>query len=189
MMDSLIDGVMVAAIVGGAKDPFNMTPEEVEMARDLLRKQLPLLRFYANSATDIQNAIASGEVVAAVSWNDAYSALKAEGVPVKFMNPKEGAMTWTCGISLMADADPDKIDKAYDLMDSLLSPEAGAWEITEFGYGHANRKAFELVDEATLADRGLTKNPEDRLNSGIFQEPIGNEPELQTMFEEVKTGA
>jgi hypothetical protein len=40
-----------------------------------------------------------------------------------------------------------------------------------------------------LAARGLTKNPEDRLNSGIFQEPIGNEPELQTMFEEIKTGA
>jgi len=71
----------------------------------------------------------------------------------------------------------------------MLSPEAGAYEIVEFGYGHANQKAFELVDEATLADRGLTKSPEDRLNSGIFQEPIGNEPELQNMFEEVRTGA
>lgn len=98
-------------------------------------------------------------------------------------------MTWTCGISLMTGADPAKLDKAYDIIDALLSPEAGAYEIAEFGYGHANRKAFDLVDEATLAARGLTKNPEDRLGSGIFQEPIRNEPELQTMFEEVKTGA
>ena len=30
MIDSLIDGVMVAAIYSGAKDPFNMTPDEVE---------------------------------------------------------------------------------------------------------------------------------------------------------------
>ena len=189
MMDSLIDGVMVAAIYGGAKDPFNMTPEEVAKTRELLREQLPLLRFYANSATDIQNALASGEVVAAVSWNDAYSALKAEGVPVKFMEPKEGAMTWTCGISIMTGIDPAKLDRAYDAIDSLLSPEAGAYEIETFGYGHANRKAYALVDEAMLADRGLTRNPEDRLNSGIFQEPIGNEPELQTMFEEIKSGA
>ena len=189
MMDSLIDGVMVAAIYGGAKDPFNMTPDEVATTMELLRKQLPLLRFYANSATEIQNALASGEVVAAVTWNDAYSALKAEGVPVKFMEPKEGAMTWTCGISLMTDADPAKLDRSYDVIDGMLSPEAGAFEMQEFGYGHANRKAFELLDEATLADIGLTKNPEDRLNSGIFQEPIGNEPELQTMFEEIKTGA
>ncbi len=189
MMDSLIDGVMVAAIYGGAKDPFNMTPAEVEKTRELLREQLPLLRYYSSSPTDIQNALASGEVVAAVGWNDAYSALKAEGIPVKFMEPKEGAMTWTCGICLMTEGDASKLDKAYDLIDALISPEAGAWEINEFGYGHANRKAFELVDEEILAARGLTKNPEDRLNSGIFQEPIGNEPELQTMFEEIKTGA
>ncbi len=189
MMDSLIDGVMVAAIYGGAKDPFNMTPDEVAKTRELLREQLPLLRFYANSPTDIQNALASGEVVAAVTWNDAYSALKGEGVPVKFMEPKEGAMTWTCGISIMTDIDPDMLDKAYDYIDAMLSPETGVYEITEWGYGHANRKAFDLVDEATLADAGLTKDPEDRLNSGIFQEPIGNEPELQTMFEEIKAGA
>jgi spermidine/putrescine transport system substrate-binding protein len=189
MMDSLIDGVMVAAIYGGAKDPFNMTPDEVAMTKKLLQEQLPLLRYYSSSATDIQNGLASGEVVAAVTWNDAYSALKAEGVPVKFMEPKEGAMTWTCGLSLMTGADPAKIDKSYEAMDSMLSPAAGAYEIVEFGYGHANQKAFQLVDEATLADRGLTRNPEDRLNSGIFQEPIGNEPELQTMFEEVRTGA
>ena len=46
MSDSLIDGVMVAAIYGGAKDPFNMTPDEVEVTRELLRKQLPLLRYW-----------------------------------------------------------------------------------------------------------------------------------------------
>ena len=33
MADSLIDGVMVAAIYGGAKDPFNMTDAEVEVTR------------------------------------------------------------------------------------------------------------------------------------------------------------
>ena len=98
-------------------------------------------------------------------------------------------MTWTCGISIMTGIDPAKLDRAYDAIDSLLSPEAGAYEIETFGYGHANRKAYALVDEAMLADRGLTRNPEDRLNSGIFQEPIGNEPELQTMFEEIKSGA
>jgi spermidine/putrescine transport system substrate-binding protein len=189
MMDSLIDGVMVAAIYGGAKDPFNMTEDEVAKTRELLREQLPLLRYYANSPTDIENALASGELVAGVTWNDSYTRLKDSGVPVKFMKPKEGAMTWTCGICLSSSADPAKIDRAYDFINSMISPEAGAFEIVDFGYGHANRKAYALVDEETLAARGLTRDPEDLLNSGIFQEPIGNEPELQTMFEEVKTGA
>ncbi len=187
MMDSLIDGVMVAAIYGGAKDPFNMNPDEVAKTRDLLREQLPLLRYYANSPTDIENALASGELVAGVTWNDSYTRLRDSGVPVKFMKPKEGAMTWTCGICLMNGA--TKVDRAYDFIDSMISPEAGAWEIGDFGYGHANRKAYDLVDDETLAARGLTRNPEDLLSSGIFQKPIQNEPELQTMFEEVKTGA
>lgn len=188
MLDSLIDGVMVAAIVAGAKDPFNMTADEVEHTKQLLRQQLPLLRFYANSPTDVQQALASGELVAAVAWNDSYNALRSDGIDVKFMKPKEGAMTWTCGLCLMSDANPKVVDRAYDFIDSMLSPESGAWEITEFGYGHANQKAYDLVSEADLTARGLSRNPDELLNSGIFQIPIGNEPELQAMFEEVKAG-
>lgn len=188
MADSLIDGVMVAAIVAGAKDPYNMTPDEVAKTKELLQKQLPLMRYYWTSTTDIVQAMASGELVATSAWNDAYTELKREGIPVKFATPKEGAMTWTCGYCLMTDADPKKIDRAYEYIDAVLSPEAGAYEIMEFGYGHANLKAFDLVSDEDLAERGLTRNPDDLLSSGIFQEPIGNEPELQAMFEEVKAG-
>ena len=64
MIDSLIDGVMVAAIYGGAKDPYNMTPDEVAMTKKLLQEQIPLLRFYSNSMTEVEQALASGELVA-----------------------------------------------------------------------------------------------------------------------------
>ena len=191
MIDSLIDGVMVAAIYGGAKDPYDMTAEEVQRTKELLQEQLPLLRFYSNDMTTVQQALASGEIVAGVTWNDSALWLQEDGVPVKFMNPKEGAMTWTCGISLQADADPSKIDRAYDLIDAMLSPEAGVYEIMEWGYGHANKKAFEMVDEADLRKRGLPTDPDKIgafLASGSFQAPIQNEPELQMMFEEVKAG-
>ena len=188
MSDSLIDGVMVAAIYGGAKDPFNMTEAEVAKTKDLLKQQLPLMRYYWSSVSDIQQSLASGELVAAVAWNDSYTALKSEGVPVKYMLPKEGAMTWVCGFCLMTDADPKKIDRIYDYINAYLSPESGAWEIKEYGYGHSNAKAFDLVSDEELADRGLSRNPEEILTAGIFQEPIGNEPALQAMFEEVKAG-
>ncbi len=188
MIDSLIDGVMVAAIYGGAKDPYNMTTEEVAMAKKLLQEQLPLLRFYSNSMTEVEQALASGELVAAVTWNSSALELSNQGLPTRFMVPKEGAMTWTCGLSLMTDADPKKLDRSYAVIDSYLSKEAGYWEITEWGYGHANARAFDNVTEEQLAARGLSNDPDALINSGIFQEPIGNEPELQTMFEEVKAG-
>lgn len=188
MMDSLIDGVMVAAIYGGAADPFNMTDGEIETTRELLRRQLPMLRGYFNSPTDIQQALASGEVVAAVAWNEAYNNLASEGVPVTWMQPKEGAMTWTCGISIMDNITDEQLDYAYDFINAMLSPEAGEYEILEWGYGHANARAYENVSDEDLAARGLSRDPEEVLSAGIFQAPIANEPALQTMFEEVKAG-
>ncbi len=188
MFNSLIDGVMVAAIYSGAKDPFNMTPDEVAKVRELMIKQKPLLRYYTNSVTDLEQSMAAGEVVAGASWNDSPLRLSQQGIPVRFMAPKEGAMTWTCGIALMKDADPNKLDRTYDLIDAYLSPETGEYWIMNFGMGHSNKKAFERVPESELAMRGLPKDPTDYLKSGIFQATIHNEPELQTMFEEIKAG-
>ena len=187
MQSSLIDGVMVAAIYAGAQDPFNMTDEEVAKVRELMCKQRPLLRTYTDSPSDLQQMLASGELVAAVTWNDAYTWLKQDGVPVTFMRPKEGLMTWTCGIGLAGSADPAKLDLSYDIINSYLSPEAGAYEIENWGFGHANQKAFDMLDAEVLASMDFT-NPTDRLAAGIFQAPIQNEPQLQKMFQEVQAG-
>jgi spermidine/putrescine transport system substrate-binding protein len=188
IIDSLIDGVMVAAIYGGAANPYDMTPEEVVRTKELLREQHPLLRFYSNDMTSLQQALASGELVAAVVWNDSYTFLKREGHPVAFMNPKEGFMTWACGFGLTPWA--KDLDRSYDFIDAMLSPSAGVWEITDWGLGHANKKAFGMVDATDLADRGLPMpdNLDAFLASGSFQEAIQNEPELQEIFEEVKAG-
>lgn len=188
MMSSLIDGVMVAAIYAGVDDPFNMTDAEVQEVRKVMCRQRPLLRYYSDSPSDIQQALASGELVAAVTWNDAYMWLSQDGVPVSFMQPKEGLMTWTCGISLMKSADPAKLDLAYECINAYLSPEAGVYEIENWGYGHANKQAFQRVDAEILEQANLTTNPEDRLASGIFQAPIQNEAQLQEMFQEVQAG-
>lgn len=191
MIDSLIDGVMVAAIYGGAEDPFDMSDAEVEKTKQLLREQLPLLRFYSNDMTSVQQALASGEIVAGVTWNDSYLTLKDQGLPVKWMQPKEGAMTWTCGIALMKDADAGKMDRTYDMIDAMLSPEAGEYEVMNWAYGHSNAKAYENISADDMTARGLPSDPSkinEFLSAGIFQEPIANEPELQQMFEEVKAG-
>ena len=188
MIDSLIDGVMVAAIYIGAKDPYNMTPDEVATTKEALQEQIPLLRFYSNSMTEVEQALASGELVAAVTWNASALELSNQGLPVRFMVPKEGAMTWTCGLSLMSWADPAKLDRSYAVLDSYISKESGYWEITNWGYGHANARAFDNVTDEELAARGLSNDPDALINSGIFQAAIGNEPELQAMFEEVKAG-
>ena len=189
MIDSLIDGVMVAAIYSGAKDPFNMSGEEVEKVRELMREQRPLLRFYTNDVTSWEQGRASGELVAAASWNDTPTKLIKQGLPVQFMSPKEGAMTWTCGFVLFSFVSPEMEQRAYELIDAYLAPETGAYWIEEFGMGHSNIKSFAQFSSEDLATRGLPPdNIPDYIASGIFQATIQNEPELQAMYEEVKAG-
>jgi len=102
-------------------------------------------------------------------------------------NP-QGPMTWVCGICLSSSAQPDMIDKAYDLIDAYLAPGAGVYEITEWATGHSNAKVYETVDDDTIAAAGLSRNPDEVLAKGIFQEEMKQEAELQIMFEEVKAG-
>ena len=163
----------------------------MELVANLLREQLPLLRYYSNTMSDVEQSLASGELVAAATWNSSITALRGQGLPVDFMKPKEGAMTWVCGLtrSSMNDNESDEmILKAHQVLDSYLSAEAGAFEIIEWGYGHANSLSYNMVSEEELGERGLSKDPEALLATGIFQIAMTPEADIQIMFEDVKAG-
>ena len=178
--------VPIAAAVAGAADPFNLTDEEIAKAKELLLKQKPLLRFYWDTNTTIEEGLASGELVASTGWNSSAVTLKKQGYAVKFMNPKEGIFTYCCGLVLAKDA-PNP-DRAYDLLDAMIAPEAGKWLVEVQGYGHSNRKTFQVVDAKILAERGLPSDPSEFLNNGIMFKPNKRLEEVSSMFEAVKAG-
>lgn len=186
--DSLVDGVVIAGIMAGLENPYDYTKQsDLDATRNLMRSLVPNLRYFSNDSTTIEQGIASGELVAATVWNESVVRLKAQGLPVKYMHPKEsGPMTWVCGLSIAKNTKFE--DQAYELIDAMLEPSSRAYEIREFGYGVSTQSGFDLVDEATLAELGLSRNPDDILSAGSFQEEIQNEPALQAMFDEVKAG-
>jgi spermidine/putrescine transport system substrate-binding protein len=164
------------------------SPEAFEAIAAVMRAQRPLIRTYTDDTTTLEQALSSGEMVAAMTWNSSAALLKSEGIPVKFAKPKEGALTWVCGAVIHKDA--PNVDRAYDVIDSLLSVETGKFMINDYGYGHANSKSFDAFDEATLQGLGLSKNPLDILQAGHFQQPQTQEWEtkMNAMFEEIKAG-
>jgi spermidine/putrescine transport system substrate-binding protein len=186
MGEDVTDTAIIAALVAGIADPYNMTDEDLAKVKDLLAKQKPLLRFYWSDNTTMEQALATGELVASSAWNSSVLTLRNQGLPVKFMSPKEGILTWCCGLVLMKDA--PQIDKAHDLIDAMISPEAGQWLITQQGYGHSNSKSFDLVDDATLASLGLPRDPTTLLNSGVFSKENARLDDIVKMFEDVKAG-
>ena len=184
-----VDGVM--AVVGsviGAENVFDMTDEELERATEMMRKQREVLRFYWTDATMVEQGLASGELVASYAWNSAVRELKDQGVNVTYMNPKEGIWTWVCGFVLMTDAPGDE-DKAYDYIDAWIAPESGQALIEDYGYGHSNAKAFDLVSAEALQERGLS-DPETMMASSRFFGEIA--PDVRekyvALFEEIKAG-
>ena len=184
-IDSQIDGASVAALYGGL-DPFGLSLDEIEYVRTLLQQQRRLLRMYTSDNTSITQSLASGEVVAALGWSTDYANLKAEGVPVRFMNPVEGRMTWICGASVHAES--ENREKAHEVIDAMISPEGGAFTIRENSTGVANRKAFDLVEPELLTRLGLDQDPESVFDGGIMQQPQRNADAIAVMFEEVKLG-
>jgi spermidine/putrescine transport system substrate-binding protein len=187
--DSVDGVVLVAGLVAGVKDIFHMTEAELATVRDLLVKQKDLLRYYWTDQTSAAQALASGELVASYAWNDAYVSLKNEGLPVRYMNPKEGIFTWFCGF-VKVKGGPGDEQAVYDFVDARLAPAAGKVLIEQYGYGHANRTSFETVDPARLAELGIG-TPSDLFTKGVFFDEI--EPAIRetyiNMFEEVKAGA
>ncbi len=181
------DAWWCAAIYAGVDFSEISTKENIERVAAVLRKQRPLVRLYTDDMTTLEQALASGEMVAAMTWDASAVTLKSQGIPVAFANPKEGALTGVCGAMMHKDAPHP--DKAHDVIDSLLSTETGKWLIGE-GYGHSNAKSFELFSDDELAALGLSRNPKDILDAGKFMVPQTQEFEtaINEEFEAIQAG-
>lgn len=187
IIDSAEDSWYIAAIYGGI--PLEgLNDEAIAKVRTLLEQQRPLLRMYSSDNTVQEQALASGELVAAMTWADAANNLMKQGLPVKFAQPKEGALTWVCGLVIHKNA--PNIDKAYALIDAMLEPSVGEYCIDAFGYGHSNRKSFEGFDAERLAAVGIVGSPAQTLESGHFYVPQPSETmeKIYKDWEDVKSG-
>jgi spermidine/putrescine transport system substrate-binding protein len=183
------DAWWVGAIRAGIDFKDIGTDASFNKVAAMMREQRPLIRLYTDDTTSSDNAIASGELVATLGWNSSAVAInKRGGVPVKFARPKEGALTWVCGMMLHAQA--PKLDSAYDIIDSLISVPSGEYVIGVDGYGHSNKKAFDKFDDAALAAMGLARDPQVILSAGHFMIPQTLEwtAKVAKEFEQIKAG-
>ena len=153
-----------------------------------MREQRPHGRLYTDDMTSVEQALASGELAAAMTWNETAVSLQSQDVPVKFAKVKEGALTRVCGPMIHQDA--PNLDRAYDVIDSMLSVEAGTFMTGDYGYGHSNRKSFDEFTAERLTELGLSSDPFGILNAGHFQIPQTQEWEsrMNTLWEQIKAG-
>jgi spermidine/putrescine transport system substrate-binding protein len=170
--------VQCAALALGMTNIYDLSDEQLVEVKAMAIKQRDLLRFYWDDTTQFEQGMATGEIVAAYSWNMSLVNLKKEGVPVDLMVPKEGILTWVSGFVIHKDA--KNIDACYDLINAWTAPESGAWIIDNYGYGSTNTKAYELVPAERLAELGFS-DPAKVLDGSLFFEAL--DPAVSERYE------
>ncbi len=184
-IDAVHDTPIVAALLAGV-NPFDMSAADIDKVADKLREQRPLLSAYTTDMTSVEQSLASGALVAAMTWNASAVTLKKQGVPVEFMKPKEGMLTWTCGYVLLKDS--TNVDLAYDFINSRLEADCGKFLIESYGYGSSTKTSFDEVPKADLEKLQLPADPDVMLKSTVFTGPMKQNDDIAKMFEKVKAG-
>ena len=179
--------VQCAALVLGYDNIYTLSDEQLAEVKKLASKQRDLLRMYWSDATQLEQAMASGEVVAAYGWNASLVNLKKQGLDVGYMVPKERMFTWIAGFTMHKNVKDEAA--AYDLIDAWTSAESGAWLMENYGYGSTNLKAYEKADAKKLEALGIS-DPVAVLNNSLFFKSLQPEFEkkYQGLFADVQSG-
>jgi spermidine/putrescine transport system substrate-binding protein len=146
--------MVVAAYALGIENPWDMTDEELAEVRDFLVSKKGLVRFYWNQSYDFWLAFKKEEVWAGYSWPDTVGYADAAGMNYQYMQPKEGRISWVCGLGLFADT--ENYRHAHEYVDSWSSKEAAEFLLAYYYYGHTNTTAnLDVVPEGVRAALGL----------------------------------
>lgn len=140
-------------------DPADMTPEEVVQVVDFLieRKQAGQFRRLWKRFDQSVTLLASRDVLVAQCWEPAVIEARRLGADVAYATVIEGYSKWMIGAYLPAQANGDRLSRAYLALDWFLGGQYGALMAIGQGYDTANPQAAldyarnRAMDEATVA--------------------------------------
>ncbi len=187
--DAASSAYAFAALGAGVKNYANMNDEEFKKASDFLRKVHPNIRFYWSDAGQLDQAMASGEILMGWAWNQSELNLQGNKVPAVMMRDvNKGIATWVCGyVHLKSSSQSD--EQVYDLLNALSSAKSGKYIVEAWGYAHANTEGLAQVDPKTIKGYGFDK-AEEFFTKGLFFDAV--EPKLEAKmlkeFERIKSG-
>lgn len=186
---SVLDGVddtvpFIARMIG--VDAYSMSDADWVRVQAKLRALIPQLRFVSSDDTALAQGLASGEIVAAMSWRETFAALHREHKPVAYLNPPGGIFTYVCG--LVMHSDPGNEAKALALIDSSLSDQAAIYTIEHIGNEPANTEAMNQVPDSVFANLGIGRDLDAFLKHGIFQRPLPHKEKIVEAWTEIRSG-
>jgi spermidine/putrescine-binding protein len=129
----------IAGLYLGFKDTWNQTDAQLKKTQDFLTSKKHLVRLTWSSETEMQQAFAAGDIWISYAWPADYAAMKAKGLPVVYMRPKEKPIAWVGNFMLLKGTPRPELAHAY--VDAWSSAKSGKWLEDNYFYGHANTLA------------------------------------------------
>ena len=181
MRDEPEDSLAVGALQLGIKKPYSMDEKELQEVKKLLISQKPLVRAYWKNVADVQNMLASGEVVVAWSFLAVIAPLLKAGVDVGWVWPKEGAVGWSEAITPVKGTTKLKLVEEY--ANFTLSPEYGEFMARTTRYAPSSKPAISKLEPQLVKDLGIDITKVDRL---VFKDIPKDKSRWNEVWNEIK---
>ena len=117
-----------------------------------------------DSADNTKSGLMENDVWIGLTWDGPPLSLKKEGKPVNYTAPKEGAIAWVDGVSLIKSA--KNVDQVYAFLNYLHTPEASAAVAEGSGYNPVVTGADALLSDVAK------KNFQEAFPGDAPQEPV-----------------
>jgi spermidine/putrescine-binding protein len=140
-----------------------------------------LVRAYWKSVADVQNMLASGEVVVAWAFLAIIAPLLKAGIDAGWVWPKEGAVGWSESITPVKGTTKLKLVEEY--ANFTLSPEYGEFMARTTRYAPASKVAISRLEPQLVKDLGIDINNVGRL---VFKDIPKDKSRWNEIWNEVK---
>jgi spermidine/putrescine transport system substrate-binding protein len=182
-----LEMLVIAGFYHQVPDPWTMTDDELAQMRDFLISKKHLVSFFWGQSYDLWLAFQRGDIWIGYSWPDTVGYAVAEGMDVTYMQPKEGRISWSCGLGLFADS--QNYYHAHEYANSWSDVKAAGFLEGWYYYGHANTTVDlstlppAIVDAFSLDDLSILEEPNSNPESWISRRDVYSQ-----YWSEVKAG-
>ncbi len=146
-------GIAMAALALGFEDPYDLTDADLAQVKKWYLDHTSQIRAFFSDESDFFDLYQSGEVVAAFAYKGYDVGLAKQGASVTFTPASEGALTWTCGYSIGANA--PNLDGAYALLDWFLAPAAQSVYATKLNQMATSQATLDALPGSVAEEIGL----------------------------------
>lgn len=151
--DDALEAVQFGALATG-QDINNIT--DLDAVREKLAALMPQLRTFWGSENDWNQYMAAGEFDVATYWSGSAARSIAQGLPIAFVIPEEGAIGWLDSLAIPESS--TKKEAAAQFIDWMIDPDFYVKWDPEGAPTSANAKAIEAL-------------PDDSFNKTVVADP------------------